>query len=152
MKIRSVRANSRKRVFQLATWRQRYEIPYFKVDPVPSPSDPVVAVTVDPELGAEAFTYELASGAEGTVHIDQVLDHNQDPAYMRDLILYRLTLEAKQRVAEYPMSKRQIIRRLGTSPTQFYRLLDTANSRKSVDRMLELLHVLECEVDLVVKR
>ncbi|RKZ11808.1 hypothetical protein DRQ50_12955, partial [bacterium] len=57
----------------------------------------------------------------------------------------------RRRVEVYPMSKRQIIHRLGTSPTQFYRLLDTSNTRKSVDRMLELLHVLDCEVELVVK-
>jgi len=151
VKIRTVKANSRKRAFQLATSHRRYEIPYFKVDPAPSATDPVVSVSVDPELGFEAFTYELASGTEGTVHIDQVLEHNQDPAYMRDLILYKLTLEARRRVEEYPMSKRQIIGRLGTSPTQFYRLLDTSNNRKSIDRMLELLHVLDCEVELVVK-
>jgi hypothetical protein len=37
------------------------------------------------------------------------------------------------------------------SPAQFYRLIDPTNYRKSVDKMLSLLQVLGCEVDLVVR-
>ena len=48
------------------------------------------------------------------------------------------------------LSKREIIRRLGTSAAQFYRLLDQTNDTKSVDQMLRLLNVLDCDVDLVV--
>jgi hypothetical protein len=48
------------------------------------------------------------------------------------------------------LSRREIIRRLGTSPAQFYRLLDATNNRKSVDGMLNLLHALDCEVELVI--
>ena len=44
-----------------------------------------------------------------------------------------------------------MIRRLGTSPAQLYRLLDQTNYAKSVDQMLALLSVLDCEVELVVK-
>ena len=80
-----------------------------------------------------------------------MLEYNQDPGYLRQLLLYRLTLEAERRVAESRLSKREIIRRLGTSPAQLYRLLDPTNTRKSVDRLLELLHVLDCDVDLVVR-
>jgi hypothetical protein len=53
-----------------------------------------------------------------------VLEYNQDPTYLRDLLLYRLTLEAQKRVAESPLSKREIVRSLGTSAAQLYRLLD----------------------------
>lgn len=49
------------------------------------------------------------------------------------------------------LSKREIIRRLNTSAAQLYRLLDQTNYSKSVDQMLSLLQVLECEVDLVVR-
>ena len=38
------------------------------------------------------------------------------------------------------------LRRQGTSPTQLYRLLDQTNYRKSVDQMLQLLQVLDCDV------
>jgi predicted XRE-type DNA-binding protein len=106
---------------------------------------------VDPELAWEGFTYQLGSGKVGTVHVEQVLEYNQDPEHLRNLLLYKLTLEAKKRVAESAMSRREIIRRLGTSAAQFYRLLDLTNYRKSIDQVLTLLHVLDCDVDLVVR-
>ena len=31
--------------------------------------------------GREAFTYVLHSGRTGTVHVEQVLEYNQDPTY-----------------------------------------------------------------------
>lgn len=119
--------------------------------PAPSRADAVEAVSVDDELGREAFTYRLKSGLEGSVHVEQVLEDNEDPAYMRDLLLYKLTLEAQRRLEESPLSRREIIRRLGTSPAQFYRLLDQTNYRKSLDKLVLLLRVLDCEVDLVVR-
>ncbi len=151
MKIRSVTQNNRRRAFEIGTWREPFLFPYSKADPSPTPDDPVTEVLVDEELGREAFTYRLASGREGSVHIEQVLEYNQDPSYTRNLLLYRLTIEAQNRVEASSLSRREIMRRLGTSPAQFYRLLDQTNSRKSVDKMLMLLHVLECDVDLVVR-
>lgn len=151
MKIRSVSANNRKKAFEVTISTKSLIFPFAKADPLPTPADPIARVFVDDELGREGFTYVLGSGREGSVHVEQVLDYNQDPGYLRQLLLYRLTLEAERRVAETRLSKREIIRRLGTSPTQLYRLLDPTNTRKSVDRLLELLHVLDCDVDLVVR-
>lgn len=82
--------------------------------------------------------------------MEQVLEYNRDPSYMRDLLLYKLTVEAERRVQQSRLSRREIIRRLGTSPAQFYRLLDPTNYRKSIDQVLSLLQVLDCDVDLVV--
>ena len=48
----------------------------------------------------EGFTYRLNSGAEGSVHVDAVLEYNEDPAYMAELMLYRLSQEAKERFEE----------------------------------------------------
>jgi hypothetical protein len=93
----------------------------------------------------------LESGDEGTVHLDHVLEYNQDPAHMRDLLLYKLTLEVQRRVARTALSRRELIRRLRTSPAQFYRLLDQTNYRKSVDQLLHLLRILDCDVDLVIR-
>jgi predicted XRE-type DNA-binding protein len=62
-----------------------------------------------------------------------------------------LTIEAQKRVDQSPLSKREIIRRLGTSAAQFYRLMDQTNYRKSVDQLLNLLHVLDCDVELIVR-
>ena len=80
-----------------------------------------------------------------------MLEYNQDPAYLRDRLLYRLTLEAQKRIAEIPLSKREIVRRLGTSAAQLYRLLDQTNYRKSVDQLVSLLQILDCDVKLVVR-
>jgi len=119
--------------------------------PTPTTEDPVTELSVDPEAGREAFTYVLHSGRTGTVHIEQVLEYNQDPTYLRDLLLYRLTLEAQKRIAASPLSRREIVRLLGTSAAQLYRVLDQTNYRKSVDQLPALLQVLNCDVDLVVR-
>jgi hypothetical protein len=113
--------------------------------------DPVIEIYVDKELGREGFTYVLQSGKQGTVHVEQVLEYNEDPGYLRDALLYRLTLEAQKRIKSSSLSKREIIRRLGTSASQLYRLLDQANNRKSIDQLLSLLHVLDCDVDLLIR-
>jgi hypothetical protein len=151
MKIRRVSINNRKRVFEVKTSSRTLVYPYSKVHPQPARADRIAEAAVDEELGREGFTYVLESGREGTVHIDQVLEYNQDPGYLRDVLLYKLTLEAQKLVKASPLSKREIIRRLGTSAAQLYRLLDQTNYRKSVDQMLVLLSVLDCDVDLVVR-
>ena len=151
MKITSVIANNRKRAFEVTTRRGQWTFPYGKAEPPPTRSDPMVELYIDPELGREGFTYRLASGAEGSVHMDRVLAYNEDPAYMRDLLLHNLTEEALERLETSPLSKREIIRRLGTSPAQFYRPIDPTNYRKSVDKMLTLLHVLDCEIEVIVR-
>ena len=151
MKIQSVTHNNRKRAFQVKMSKKLFQLPYSKVDPRPTANDPVAKLYVDQELGREGFTYVLKSGKEGTVHIEQVLEYNQDPHYMRDALLYKLTVEAQKRVEASALSKREIIRRLRTSATQFYRLLDQANYRKSIDQLLSLLQVLDCDIDLLVR-
>ena len=151
MKIRRVSINNRKRVFEVKASSRTLVYPYSKLHPQPTLADRIAEAAVDEDLGREGFTYVLESGREGTVHIDQVLEYNQDPGYLRNVILYKLTLEAQKRVEVSPLSKREIIRRLGTSAAQLYRLLDQTNYRKSVDQMLVLLSVLDCDVDLVVR-
>lgn len=150
MKIRTVRPDNRKHLFEVRTWRGLYRFPYAKARPEPSACDPLTELFVDPELASEGFTYRLESGQEGSILVDQVLDYNQDPSYMRDMLLYQLTLEAQRCLEASPLSKREVIRRLGTSPAQFYRLLDQTNYRKSVDKVLQLLQVLDCDVEFVV--
>ncbi len=151
MKIRSLKHNNRRKAFEIKTSSRDLAFPYSKVEPEPTVKDPISQLFVDRELGSEGFTYVLESGKQGTVHIEQVLEYNQDPWYLRDLLLYRLTIEAQNRLKTSSLSKREIIRRLGTSATQFYRLLDQKNYRKSVDQLLSLLSVLDCDVDLVFR-
>lgn len=151
MKIRAVSVNNRRKAFEVRTSKGELIYPFAKIDPRPKGDDPIVRVWIDKELGSEAFTYELGSGQEGTVHIEQVLEYNKDPDYLRDRLLYRLTLEAQKRVTASQLPKREIIRRLGTSATQFYRLLDQTNYSKSVDQLVSLLQILDCDIDLVVR-
>jgi len=151
MKIRSVAPNNRKKAFEVKTSGKSFILPYAKVDPQPTVDNPVARAMVDKELGREGFAYWLRSGDAGTVHIEQVLEYNQDPAFLRDALLYKLTLEAQKRIKAASLSRREIIRRLGTSPAQFYRLLDQTNYRKSIDKLLALLRILDCEIDLVVR-
>jgi hypothetical protein len=151
MKIRRVTVNNRRKVFDVTLPGKRLAFPFARLEVRPTPEDPIRHVVVDRELGAEGFTYVLQSGREGSVHVDQVLDYNRDPDYLRDLLLYRLTLEAQKRIRASRLAKREITRRLHTSPTQLYRLLDQTNYRKSVDQMLRLLQVLDCDIQLVVR-
>ena len=151
MKIRAVSANNRRKAFEVRIGSRALAFPFLRCDPPPTRNDPVRRVEVDPEIAREGFTYRLQSGREGTVHVEQVLEYNQDPAHLRDAILYRLTLEAQKRLAASRVPKRALVRRLGTSAAQLYRLLDVKNTTKSVDQMLRLLHALDCDVELVVR-
>lgn len=152
MKIRDVVPNNRKKAFEVTVSDDRtLDYPYAKLDLSPDRSRRITEAFVDSELGDEAFTYRLSSGEEDSVHLEQVLEYNSDPDYLRELALYELTLEAQERVEQSPLSKREIIRRLGTSASQFYRLLDQTNYTKSIGQLLALLEILECEVEFVVR-
>jgi hypothetical protein len=152
MKILEFTVDNRKRRLELTTaGRRRHPFPYSRMDPSPQPDDPITEIYIDPELGNEAVTYFLESGAEGAVHIDHALDYNADPNYLHEMLLHRLTGEALKRIDGCGLSRREITRRLGTSPAQLYRLLDPTNKRKSMNQMVALLQVLGCDVDVVVK-
>ncbi len=105
----------------------------------------------DEDLRLEGFSYTLESGAQDTVHMDAVLEYNRDPGYLNELLLHRLTVEALQAMEKSGLARRELIRRLGTSPSQFYRLVDPTYYGKSVGQMLALLRLLGKKVDLVVR-
>jgi len=153
MKIQNVTSNNRKREFTMALRSGVvYSFPYSETDPRPSTDDRIEDVFVDKELGNEAFTYILESGKEGTVHIEQVLEYHEDPKYLAELLTYKLSVEAQRRIKNSALSRRQVAKRLNTSVPQLYRLLDPANTSKSINQLIELLHILNCNVDLVVKK
>jgi nucleotidyltransferase/DNA polymerase involved in DNA repair len=153
VKVRRVTVNNRKAQVELTTRSgEVYPMPFSRLDPRPTPTNRIRAAYVDRELASEAVTYVLESGAEGVVHIDQALEYNQDPAYFADLLVHQLTAEAVRGLDRSGLSRREIARRLKTSVPQVYRLLDPTNSRKSISQLVSLLHVLDCDVQLVVKR
>lgn len=57
-------------------------------------------------------------------------------------MLHQLTVEATKLLRKSHLSKHEVTRRLKTSPSQLYRLLDPTNKAKSIDEMLKLLSVL----------
>lgn len=152
MKIRNVEMNNRKNEFTVTTRSGSvYVFPYSKADPYPKSDNRIKKLFVDKDFANEAFTYLLESGEEGSIHIEQILEYNDDPTYYAELLIYKLSLEARQRVEKSDLSRRQIARRLSTSVPQLYRLLDPSNSRKSIRQLIALLHVLDCDLNLVVK-
>ena len=151
MKIRRVAANNRKAQLELTVRSGRvFPVPYAKLDPRPTAKNRIRDVHVDKELAGEAVTYVLESGDEGSVHIDHALEYNEDPSYLAELLIHKLTVEAARRVAKSGLSRRELARRLGTSVPQLYRVLDPANTRKSLGQLVGLLHLLDCDVELVV--
>ena len=152
MKIDSVTANNRKKAFEIRVGDASYVLPYAVLALRPDAKNRVVEAAPDPELGKEGFTYRLTDGSEDTIHLDAVLEYNQDPDYLKGLMLHRMTVEALKAVEDSDLSKRELIRRLDTSASQFYRLLDPANTTKSVGQMLALLHLLGKDVDVVISQ
>ena len=151
MKIRSVDLNNRKKEFAVLTSAgTSFTFPYARAIPRPYTDSRIEKVFVDKELANEAITYVLESGEEGSIHIEQILEYNRDPGYLADILTYKLTLEARRGVENSGLSRRQIAKRLNTSVPQLYRLLDTTNTRKSMNQLVSLLHILNCSVDLVV--
>ncbi len=81
----------------------------------------------------------------------RVDSYNQDPSYLAELLNHKLTVEAPSRLEKSGLSRREVARRLSTSVPQLYRLLDPSYTRKSLNQLVGLLHVLDCEVDVVVR-
>lgn len=75
MKIRSVRCDDAMGRFEVRVSDMSMDFPYREADPPPTPENPVRDVFVDRELGRQAITFVLESGARGTVHFKQILDH-----------------------------------------------------------------------------
>ena len=70
---------------------------------------------------------------------------------MTKMTLYKITLKALELVESSDLSKREITRKLKTSPAQLYRLLDTANYSKTIDQMVKLLSALGYEIGFVLR-
>lgn len=153
MKVRRVAVNNRKAQLELTTGSgAMLPFPYSKLDPRPTTRDRIREAFVDTELASEGVSYVLESGAEGSVHIDHALEYNEDPNYLSELLMHRMTIEAGKHIETAGLSRREIARRLGTSVPQLYRLLDPTNTSKSINQLVSLLHVLGCSVDLKFRK
>ena len=147
MKIKSVGANNRKKAIEIETAKGHLAIPFSRLELKPTLKNGITDIYVDKELASRAVTYVLASGDEASVHLDAFLDYNKDPDFLRNAALHQLTVEAVKLMKKSNLSKQEVIRRLKTSPSQLYRLLDPANYSKSLDEMLRLVSVLGYRVE-----
>lgn len=147
MKIKSVSANNHKKCFEIETPKGELVLPFSKSGLVPTASNRVAEVYVDREMGNEGITYVLDSGDENSIPLDAFLDYNRDPEYLSKLLLHRLTIDALDRIKTSKLSRRELARKLSTSPAQLYRLLDPANQTKTVDQMIKLLAALGYELE-----
>jgi hypothetical protein len=134
VKIKKVAVNNNKKALEIETSKGKLPLPFAKLRLAPTAENPVEEIFVDAEVARQAVTYRLASGAEDSVP------------------LYSLTLKALELVRRSSLSKREIARKLKTSPAQLYRLLDPANYKKSVDQMMRLAAGLGYEVNFTLKR
>ena len=151
-KILRVVSNTRKREFVIETKSGKYTLPYSQLKIPPTPSDPLADLFVDKETGRTAFTYRLKSGKEDSILLDNILWLNQDPELLRKLFLNDLTFQANQRIKQKKIAKRFLIRKLDTSASQLYRLLNPAYYNKTIDQMLKLLTALGIEVEIKTKK
>ena len=148
MKIKLILVNKRKKEFSVQISKDKnFSFPFSLLKKKPSTKNPVIEVYVDKELASEAFTYVLKDGKEDTILLEQVLSHNSDPEFIRENLLYNLTIEAQNLIKKSSISKRHISRQLKTSPAQIYRLLDQKNYSKTIDQMIKLLYALGKSVD-----
>lgn len=143
MKVSMVNVNNYKKSFDIVCGQKRFSYPFSKLSLKPSLKNSITEVFPDSEVGNKGFCYQLESGEEDTILMDQVLEYWNDPDYVRNWTLYKLTLEAQKLIAKKKIAKREISRRLSTSPAQLYRLLDQRNTKKTIDQMVRLLAALD---------
>jgi antitoxin HicB len=149
--VKAFRIDARKRRIELTDHAGRtLGIPFARLDPPPQRAADIAHIGFDPHVGHHGVVYRLTDGTEGALLWDHCLDYNADPAYVEAALLRQLTAAADEALTTSGLAKREVARRLGTSPTQLYRLLDADNSKKSIGQLLALLHVLGRKAELVI--
>jgi predicted XRE-type DNA-binding protein len=138
--------------FELFANKKKWLFPYSKLNLKPTMNNPIAKVVVDSDFGDEGFTYYLKSGTEATVPMDAVLEYNKDPKYIREQLLYNLTLQARQIIKQKRISHNEIIRRMKISQMHFYRIINTTCYTKTIDQMVLLLAALDYCVDVKIRK
>jgi len=152
MKIKRVEVNNYRKCFEIETAKGRFTFPFSKAEVAPTTKEKVVEVFVDRELGGEWISYRLESGKEGSISCDAFLDYNRDPEYLSQMLLYRLTIDALEKIKTSGLTRRELSRKMKTSPSQLYRLLDPSNQSKTIDQMVKLLASIGYTIDYRIVR
>ena len=74
----------------------------------------------------------LDNGKKDFVPFDQPLHIVENPEYVKQQTLFEVTKQLNQFIEREKVPKRELARRLGTSMSQLFRLLDTTNYRKEL--------------------
>ncbi len=150
MKIKRITHDNKRRAFNIDTAKGTFRYPYSELDIKPSGTNRITQVCIDKEMANEGFTYTLASGEAGSVHIDHVLSFNEDPSYKAEMLLYNLTIAVQKRIEKQDIALRELARWLDTSAAQVKRLLDQTNYNKSSTRLFELLFMLDADAEVFI--
>lgn len=148
-KFKKVEFDNRKRVFYLEYISGlKIECPYSALEI----KDKVTEAAPDRETGQHSFYFVLDTGEKDFVPFDQPLYIVQHPEYVKQHTLYEVTKQLNEFIEKGKVSKRELARRLGTSVSQLLRLLDTANYKKELSRLIELAAMLNYEFKWEFKR
>ena len=138
-KFKNVAFDNRKKVFHLEyTSGLKIECPYSAL----GIRGKVIEAGPDSEAGRYSFYFVLESNKKEFVPYDQPLHIAQNPEYVKQRTLYEVTQQLNVFIERGKVSKRELARRLGTSLSQLSRLLDTANYKKELSRLIELAAML----------
>ena len=143
-------SNSRARVLVLQFDGRKLNYPFALLNPRPSLWDYLVRSYKD-ESHDQAIGYELKSGKRGILTLDQLRSYFREPSNLKQQVLLELTFAAMEGLDETELSGHQIVRRLHTSASQLYRIMDPHTLHKSVDGLLALLEVLGYNVEVTTR-
>ncbi len=148
-KFKLVRFNNKKKVFHLTyTSGLEIECPYSAL----SIEKNVIEAGPDKEVGNHCFYFILEDGEKDYITHDQPLYIIRHPDYVREEVLYNVTVELQHIIVLKKIPKRELARRLNTSVTQVNRLLDQTNYNKDLSRLIEIATIIGYEFKWSLKK
>jgi hypothetical protein len=142
MRFKKIDFNNRKKIFILEyTSGLVIECPYFSF----GIKHNIVDAGTDREVGNHSFYFILENGYKDYVPFDQPLHIVQNPDYILEETLYKMTGQLNKFIVSSRISKRQLARLLKTSVSQLNRILDPANYKKDIGRLIEIAALLNYE-------
>ena len=140
--FKKVAYDNKKRVFHLEyTTDLKLDCPYSAL----GIRNKVVEAGPDSEVGGHSFYFVLDNGKKDYVPYDQPLHIVQNPEYVKEQALYEDTRQLNEFIEKAGISKRELARRLGTSMSQLFRLLDAPNYKKELSRLIEIAAMMDYE-------
>jgi hypothetical protein len=148
-KFKKVEFNNKKRVFKLSyNSGLVVECPYAAL----GIKEKVVEAAPDKEVGGHSFYFILENGKQDYVPFDQPLYISNNPDYMRQELMFELTMNILSIIEDVGISKRELARSLKTSVTQINRLLDQTNYNKDLSRLIQIASLLNYDFDWEFKK